>query len=288
MIQVPSDLNSNNCLSLPVLLPRIDKCRTSLLPLLHHSTANNDSEAIRLECFFKGAGMHACMYIFSRLPFTPPRFDINVIPLRPLNDSGSPVVGMARVAWTNFCLKSVQSEKLIELLGLNHGYKGRALKITDYHATSQTFIISVSSTMPYPEAGIYLIQSSSQPDIYASLHNNHQRVLRAEYCDIEQYSQLWRLEYVENDTDSSKAYCIISKPDTANPLGVNTVHTNQAVYSMLDESDVQSWYLSETDEGYVIGQSANNKQYTWRHGAKGEPIVITSHDTQSWKFVAPE
>ncbi|KAG2119386.1 hypothetical protein DEU56DRAFT_836267 [Suillus clintonianus] len=193
--------------------------------------------------------------------------------------TGSPVIGMTRVPCTNVSLTFIQPERLIELLGLKHGYKGRAIKITIYHPT---FIISVSSTMSYPEAGIYLIQSSSKPDIYASVHHGGQNVLRGESFDTDKYYQRWRLDYVAGNQDRPQVFCALTKVNGEGGLGVNSIYTNQAVYSL---NNPQSWFLSQTDEGYLIGQISDDVTYTWTHHNKGDPITIVADGSQSWQFV---
>ncbi|KAG0694162.1 hypothetical protein DFH29DRAFT_1006588 [Suillus ampliporus] len=143
--------------------------------------------------------------------------------------------------------------------------------------------------MPYPKPGVYYIQSSSKLDCYASIRHGGERVLRGESLDPRQYSQKWRLDYV-NDADNSTStlvLCAFTEADSKDKfsLGVNSVEQYQPVYG-LDSS--QSWFLKQTDIGYIVGKLSADPVYTWYLGKKGEPIVIINDgrtEAQSWQFV---
>ncbi|KAG2119388.1 hypothetical protein DEU56DRAFT_918555 [Suillus clintonianus] len=133
--------------------------------------------------------------------------------------------------------------------------------------------------MTFPDAGVYLIQNSSNPDIYATIHGT-EHVLRAESLDVHKYYQRWRVTYADNDSD--QGICVLSKEQGAGILGVrSSVHQNAPVFTL---SESQSWILTQTDEGYTIGQFSQHGVYNWSYHTKGEPITVVENG-QSWKFV---
>ncbi|KAG2127698.1 hypothetical protein DEU56DRAFT_982688 [Suillus clintonianus] len=104
------------------------------------------------------------------------------------------------------------------------------------------------------------------------------------------YYQRWRLDYVEGASDRPQVFCVLTKDEGEGSLGVHSDKKYQPVYFM---DDSQTWFLKQSNEGYVIGQisQADDHEYTWYLGNTDEPIMINVQgivEPQSWQFVAAE
>ncbi|KAG2127689.1 hypothetical protein DEU56DRAFT_820070 [Suillus clintonianus] len=155
-------------------------------------------------------------------------------------------MGMTRVTRTNFCLEFTQSERVIELLGLNYGYKD----------------------------GLYYIKSSSNLGCYASIRYGED-VLCGVRINPMEYSQKWRLTQV-NQSDASgrpQFFCALTKEEDNGSLGVKAIKNSEPVYSITGS---HSWFLRQNEEGYTIGliahENANEIEYTWCLGNDYEPV----------------
>ncbi|KAG2127693.1 hypothetical protein DEU56DRAFT_982683 [Suillus clintonianus] len=144
--------------------------------------------------------------------------------------------------------------------------------------------------MPYPAPGTYHIQSSSKPDCYASIRYGED-ALRGEPIDPSQYSQTWRLDYNEDTSDTPRLWCALTIAGYTSSLGVKSINDHQPVCIAADSS-AWSWFLKQTNEGYVIGLlSSRGNEYNWFLSDKDEQIVVIGGDKsepQSWRFVKAE